>query len=584
MQGLGISPGISIGRASVVRSLAIAGTGALLKSEPAIREEIDKYHEAVRLSTEEIRSIVTGLQGEGADILETHIELLNDAQLEEDVIKKIRGEKKNAVDAVLEVVRGLVETFYTMEDEYLKARAADIQDIGNRICRHLSAMPPGREKKEEGMADASEDTPGWPGEETIDGPTEAPADGGEQAGIILIADDLSPSDTLTLDLRRVAGFVTAGGGATSHAAIIARSRGIPAVAGCGAALQAIRDNDLLVLDGQTGTVFVNPDPEVLEQYESRKIKHAEKRRQQHSLRDIAAVTTDGKRIRLLANIATEEDWKEALEQGAEGVGLLRTELLFMGRKDFPTEDEQFIFYRHIALTAGNRPVTIRTLDIGGDKPLPYLGLPAEQNPFLGYRAIRISLDKSDLFLTQLRAILRASAFGKLKILFPMISHVQQVRAAMAFLKQARQELLKNGVAFDPQIGAGIMIEIPSAAIIADLLAKEVDFFSIGTNDLAQYTLAVDRMNEKTAPLYDPFHPAVLRLIQYTVEQAQKNNIPVSLCGEMAADPMAVLLMIGMGLEELSLNGRSIPVIKNIILQSSWEQACSVYKKIMEAQP
>ncbi len=573
---MGISPGISIGRASVVRSLALAATGVLLKSESAVQEEIDKYHEAVRLSTEEIRSIVTGLEGEGADILETHIELLNDPQLEEDVIKKIRNEKKNTVDAVLEVILGLVETFYSMEDKYLKSRAADVQDIGNRICRNLVTSPSARGRTGEGMMGATGETAGWPGE--------AAAHGSERAGIILIADDLSPSDTLTLDLRRVAGFVTAAGGATSHAAIIARSRGIPAVAGCGAALQEIRDNDLLVLDGQTGTVFINPDPAILEQYQGRKIKYAEKNRQLRSLKDIAAVTTDGKRIRLLANVATEEDWKEALEQGAEGVGLLRTELLFMGKEDFPTEDEQFIFYRRIALTAGSRPVTIRTLDIGGDKPLPYLGLPSEQNPFLGYRAIRISLDKSEIFLTQLRAILRASAFGKLKILFPMISHVQQVRAAMSFLKQARNELLKNGVAFDPQISAGIMIEIPSAAITADLLAKEVDFFSIGTNDLAQYTLAVDRMNEKTASLYDPFHPAVLRLIQYTVEQAKKNNIAVSLCGEMAADPMAVLLLIGMGLEELSVNGPSIPVIKNIILQSGWEDACSVCKKIMEAQP
>ena len=573
MQGMGVSPGISIGRAFVVRDRAVVRTGIRLESEMAIGEEVEKYYTAIRHSTEEIRMIMEemkeegGSSQEGVDILETHIELLSDPQLEEEVLKKIRTEKKNAGDAVLDVIDSFVQVFKNMEDDYLRERAADVQDIGNRILRHLQGA--GADRLAAGL-----------GEEVA--AAELPAEANEgPANIILIAEDLSPSDTLTLDLGKVGGFITRAGGQTSHAAIIARSRGIPAVVGCGSALKDIRDNDLLVLDGRAGLVLVNPTAGVLQEYKARRAEHIKKISLLQSLKNIPAITTDGVRIKLLANIATEEDLAAALEQGAEGVGLLRTELLFMGRESLPTESEQFIFYRQIAIRAGHYPVTIRTLDIGGDKPLSYLHLPEEKNPFLGYRAIRISLDRSDLFLTQLRAILRASAFGKLKILFPMISHVQQVRTAMAFLNQAKNELLQQGVAFDTDIAAGIMIEIPSAAITADLLAKEVDFFSIGTNDLCQYALAVDRMNEKIEDLYDPFHPGVLRLIQYTVRQAQKNNLPVSLCGELAADPLAVLWLIGMGLGELSMNSPSIPVIKNIILHTSRTEAQSVCKKIME---
>jgi phosphotransferase system enzyme I (PtsI) len=396
---------------------------------------------------------------------------------------------------------------------------------------------------------------------------------------IVIATDLSPSDTISMDSSRVIGFATEIGGSTSHAAIIARSRGLPAVAGCGDALKSIKDNDTILLDGQAGLVLINPDQRIIEEYRLKRAAHIEKTRLLQSLKDIPSTTVDGMEITLLANIATAADMDHALDYGSKGVGLLRTELLFMGRESFPTEEEQYVFYKTIALRSGNKPVTIRTIDIGGDKPLPYFGLPKEQNPFLGYRAIRICLDRKDIFLTQLRAILRASLFGKFKIMFPMIGNILEIRSAKEILVEAKNELIKEGVGFDENIPVGIMIEIPAAAITADLLAKEVDFFSIGTNDLCQYTLAVDRMNEKIKDLYDPFNPGVLRLIHYTIEQAHKNKIGVGMCGELASDPLATLLLVGMGLDEFSMNAAFVPVIKNIIIHNSRTAAEEVFKAV-----
>jgi phosphoenolpyruvate-protein phosphotransferase (PTS system enzyme I) len=553
MQGMGVSLGISIGRAVVVKDHAMAATGILLENEDDIAREIQKYKEAVSLSIGELQLVIAGAGDLEVDILETHIELLSDPQMESDVLEKIRTEKKNARDAVVEVIGAFAQVFINMNDDYLRERAADVQDVGKRILRNLH-----------------------PGQTPLSG--SIPSD---EATFILVADDLSPSETITMDTSRVIGFVTRLGGATSHAAIIARSRAIPAVVGCGDGLEEIKDGDILILDGGSGLVLINPDADITAAYMAKRTEFIEKVRRLQSEKDTPAATTDGMRIKLLANIATVADLESALQQGAEGVGLLRTELVFMQRESFPSEDEQFVFYRNIALRSGGFPVTIRTIDIGGDKPLPYFRLPEEQNPFLGYRAIRICLDRQDIFLTQLKAILRASAFGKLKILFPMISNVQEIRSAKAILARAKNELLESQIPFDTDIPAGIMIEIPSAAIMADLLAKEVDFFSIGTNDLCQYTLAVDRMNEKIKDLYDPFNPAVLRLIQHTIVQAHKHNIPVSLCGELAADPGATLLLIGMGLEEFSMNSPSIPAIKNIILHTSRAEAAAVCKQMME---
>lgn len=542
MQGIGVSPGISIGRAFVLRQRKEVASGMVLPDEAAVLQEVGRYKEAVRRSVEEIQSLSAQSPEEEKDILEVQLELLQDPQMESDVLARINGDKMTARDAVLLVTALAVSVFEQMEDEYLKARGADIQDAGYRIIRNLS------------------------GPQHPSGPTEATPDTAE--GMIVIAEDLSPSDTIGMDRNKVHGFATQSGGKTSHVAIVARLRGLPAVVGCGEVLGGVVDGDLVILDGSEGLVLVNPTAAVVAEYRAKREVFIEEARRLEALKDRPALTTDGVRIELLANIATAEDMEQALAFGAEGVGLLRTELLFMERDSFPTEDEQVEYYKTILLRAGSRMVTIRTLDIGGDKPLPYFRLPKEDNPFLGYRAIRICLDRKDIFRTQLRAILRASVFGKCRIMLPMISSVQEVRQARVVLEEAKEELIRSGFAFDAAIALGIMIEVPSAAVIADLLAKEVDFFSIGTNDLCQYVLAVDRMNQQIKYLYDPYHPAVMRLIYYVIEQGHLQGIPVGMCGELAGDPQATSLLLGMGLREFSMSAPSIPAIKDILIRSS----------------
>jgi phosphotransferase system enzyme I (PtsI) len=551
LRGIGVSPGISIGSAKLVRHREARVTGVLLADEAAVRREVDHYNRAVLAAVEEIMALMAGAGKDGAEILDVQIELLQDPQWETDVLGKIRVEKKNAGDAVLEVMEQLVGVFMAMEDEYLRARAADIADIGRRLLKNLS----GGEIKN---------------------------DYGEAAGrdLILVAVDLSPSELISLD-GRVKGFVTRAGGRTSHAAIVARLRSLPAVVGCGESLDAIADGDILVLDGETGLVLVNPGPAELEGYDKKRSAYLANIRLLQTLKDKEATTTDGIGILLSANIAGPGDMEQALSQGARGVGLLRTELLFMQSSSLPTEEEQFTFYKNVLLRSEGWPVTIRTLDIGGDKQLPYLSLPKEENPLLGVRGIRISLDRKELFLAQLKAILRASHFGKCRIMLPMISSVEEIRQAKELVAAAKAELDVRKIDYDQRIKTGIMIEVPAAAITADQLAKEADFFSIGTNDLCQYTLAVDRMNEKIKDLYDPFHPAMLRLIRYVIDQGRRHNIPVGMCGELAGDPLATLMLVGMGLDEFSMNAPSIPVIKNIILQNSGTTAKAVWEKVAE---
>lgn len=548
MQGIGVSPGISIGKAYVLRQRKEVASGVVLSDEAAVLQEIGRYREAVKLSVAEVQELFEKVVGEERDIMEVQLELLQDPQMESDVMARISSDKMTARDAVLIVIGLAVQVFEQMEDEYLKARAADVQDAGNRIVRHLSGSA-----ADTGLTAATGVLRSGPGDDEP---------------LIIIAQDLSPSDTIGMDRSKVYGFATQSGGKTSHVAIVARLRGLPAVVGCGGELDEIVDGDLVVLDGSHGLVLVNPAAAIVEEYRKKQEIFTQEVQRLEALKDRPAVTTDGVRIELLANIATAEDMKQALAFGAEGVGLLRTEMLFMERDSFPTEDEQVRYYKTILLRAGDRMVTIRTLDIGGDKPLPYFELPEEDNPFLGYRAIRICLDRKDIFLTQLRAILRASVFGKCRIMLPMISGVQEVRQARGLLEEAKEELLQSGIAFDTAIKLGIMIEVPSAAVIADLLAKEADFFSIGTNDLCQYVLAADRMNKQIKDLYDPYHPAVLRLIRYVIEQGHLQGIPVGMCGELAGDPQATSLLLGMGLREFSMNAPAIPAIKDILLRSS----------------
>ncbi|HTI94577.1 MAG TPA: phosphoenolpyruvate--protein phosphotransferase [Puia sp.] len=545
MKGIGVSPGISIGKAYVLRQRKEVASGVVLTDESAVLQEIGRYGEAVKLSVKEVQELFEKVVKEERDILEVQLELLQDPQLETDVRTRISSDKMTARDAVLMVIGLAVQVFEQMEDEYLKARAADVRDAGNRIVRNLSD---GTGRNLSGSAGSLISNSG--------------------EGLIIIAEDLSPSETIGMDRSKVVGFATQSGGKTSHVAIVARLRGLPAVVGCGGELDGIVDGDRVVLDGNQGLVLVNPDASIVDEYRKKREIFIQEVRRLETLKDQPAVTTDGVKIELLANIATAEDMEQALAFGAEGVGLFRTELLFMERDSFPTEDEQVEYYKTILLQAGNRIVTIRTLDIGGDKPLPYLELPEEDNPFLGYRAIRICLDRKDIFLTQLKAILRASVFGKCRIMLPMISGVREVQQARAILEEAKEELFRSGIAFDTSIKMGIMIEVPSAAVIADLLAKEVDFFSIGTNDLCQYVLAADRMNKQIKDLYDPYHPAVLRLIRFVIEQGHLQGIPVGMCGELAGDPQATSLLLGMGLTEFSMNAPAIPTIKDILIQSS----------------
>jgi phosphotransferase system enzyme I (PtsI) len=551
MKGIGASPGIAIGKALVIKKQEPTVTGIALQSRDDVQQEIEKFEQAVRSAAEEIRAIKTSLPDDDSslEILEIQIELLLDEQIREDVVRKITADNKNASDSVIEVIDQALETFRNMSDEYFSARAADVQDAGNRILRHLNG--------------------------TLSGTSHAMGE-----NTIIIAEDMSPSEAVTIDITKVSGIATQAGNRTSHAAIIAKAKGIPAVVGCGAGLTTINSDDPVIVDGTEGLVIVQPSQTILDEYIARKEGFAKQAVLLSSLKDVAAATTDGVSVKLLANISNADEMESSFSYGSEGSGLLRTELLFMGRDALPGEEEQFAFYREIALKAKGKPVIVRSLDIGGDKQLPYFNLPAEQNPSLGYRAIRICLDRKDIFITQLRAILRASIFGDLRIMLPMVSSVQEIRRAKEILQEVKADLSSTGIAFSKNIALGIMIEIPSAAVTADILAKEVDFFSIGTNDLCQYTLAVDRMNEQVKHLYDPFNPGVLRLIQNVIEQGNKHGIHTGMCGELAGDVSATLLLLGMGLREFSMSAASIPYVKNIILHNSVATAREICGKVM----
>ena len=553
IKGIGVSPGISIGKARWLNKMKGVATGVLLQNEEGILEATILFETAIRLSVEEIEALLeernASLSEEEMAILEIQVELITDPQLNDDVLALIRVDKKNANDALLEVIASLVKLFESMEDEYMRARSADMKDAGDRIWKNLHKHQTSLQNYE--------------------------------PGTIIIAQELTPSDTIGMDLRYIAGFATQAGSSTAHTAIIARAKGMPAVVGCGIALNDVKDGALLILDGKAGEVYCNPDNEIIEIFREKQARFIRLNEELKQLKNVPAITTDGTKITLLANIGGVDDLEAINDNGGEGVGLFRTELLFMERASFPSEDEQFELYKQVALRSKGRPLIIRTMDLGGDKDLPYFDLPVEQNPFLGYRAIRICLDRPDVFLAQLKAILRASVFGDVRIMFPMISGAQELRAAKSALEDAKRLLAGSGIPFNAQIKTGIMIEVPSAAITADILAKEADFFSIGTNDLCQYTLAVDRMNSKISYLYDPFDPAVLRLIGFVLDQAAKHGIPAGMCGELAGDPLATKLLLGMGLRDFSMSAAAIPAIKKIIISASSEEAKRVYETVKQ---
>ncbi|MCE5167895.1 phosphoenolpyruvate--protein phosphotransferase [Paenibacillus profundus] len=555
VQGIGASNGIAIGKAFVLPSWEWDVPEE--KMDPTdLAREFERLYEGIRSSRDEIEFIKSEIRemvgSEESTIFDAHLAILEDPIFMNEIQGIIQRQYKAAEVAVKEAIDHFVTMFDLLDDEYMKERALDIKDVGNRLLKHLLGAP----------------------EITL--PTDTQP-------YILVAKELSPSQLVHLNPKNVLGIVMLMGGKTSHSAIMARALGIPLVLGLeGKIVKPIQTGDFIIVDGEHGIVHIEPAEDILSWYEARRDFYAQEADELKKIVSLPAVTNDGYEIHLAANISSTRELEIAEQNGAEGVGLFRTEFMYMDRSYPPSEAEQLTVYRDVAEHFKDRSVIIRTLDIGGDKPMEYLDLPEEDNPFLGYRAIRICLDRRDLFKTQLRAILRASAFGEVSVMFPMISSVEEVRAAKGILDEAKQELRSEALPFDEELPIGIMVEVPAAAMIADRLAEEVDFFSIGTNDLVQYTLAVDRMNEQIAHMYDPFHPAVLRLVRHTIEAAKKCNIIVGVCGEMAGDPRAVPLWIALGVNKLSMSSRSIPRVKAAIRRASQENSRSVTDKIYKA--
>ncbi|QQE81381.1 phosphoenolpyruvate--protein phosphotransferase [Alicyclobacillus sp. SO9] len=539
-KGVAASAGVAIGIVHIYRTPSHNVTPTIVSDSEREAVRFLKAIEDAVTEIEEIKEKIAAdptIDAEHGKIIEAHRMILKDPAFADSIAEQIRSTSKNAEAVLRDKTDELVAMFETMDDEYMRQRASDIQDISGRVMAKLFGLSYG--------FNASEST-----------------------DIILVADDLHPSDTIELDLTRVRGFATDVGGRTSHTAIMARTRGIPAVVGAQALSETAVDGMVAIVDGGSGEVHLNPTSDEISFYEAKARTDADKQRQLHQLLNEPSTTTDGFCVELAANIGVPEDAIAAMENGAEGVGLFRSEFLFMNRHELPSEEEQFEAYRRAVSTMDGRPVIIRTMDIGGDKSLEYLNLPRELNPFLGYRAIRISLDQQSLFQTQVRAILRASHYGKVKIMYPMIATLEEVRQAKAGLEAAQEELQREGIAFDAGLEQGIMIEVPAAAISAEQLAPEVDFFSIGTNDLIQYTMAADRMNEKVSYLYQPYHPAILRLIKMVIDAAHHHGKWAGMCGEMAGDIRIVPILLGLGMDELSMSPSSILEVRELVRNSN----------------
>jgi len=535
-KGIGASPGIAIGPVLVYARPEPELPEGMIEQED-VAKELQRLSRSLSESRAQLNSIRVRAEAQlGSDqgaIFHAQLTILEDPILLGEITALIKEEYQPAELAVKKVIDRYVDLLKSTGDELMGDRWADVADIGRRLINNLLGI------RRFPLAKMNNEA-------------------------IIVATDLTPSDTAQLPRDKVLAFVTEHGGRTSHSAIMARSLEIPAVVGTGNILSRVKTGDTLVVDGDNGLVMINPDILTLEKYRKQLAQLRLAREDLEVLRDLPAVTLDGYRIGLGANIGTSEEGEAALAYGAEVIGLYRTEFLYLGRQDMPSEDQQVEEYRKVIQAMQGRPVVIRTLDIGGDKPLPDLSFDGEANPFLGWRGIRLSLDRKDIFKTQLRAILRASAIGPLRIMFPLVISLQELQEAREVLNQAKEELDAQGLTYDREIQVGVMIETPAAAVIADLLAREVDFFSIGTNDLVQYTLAVDRTNEQVSHLYDHYHPAVLRLIVQVAEGARREGKKVGICGEMAGDPVAVPLLIGMGLNELSMAPGAIPRAKQVI--------------------
>lgn len=540
IQGIGAATGVAIGKAFVLPNWEWSLPDTQVNPVD-LAKEFERLYEGIRTSKDEIEFIKKEFREvvgpEESSIFDAHLAILDDPVFMSEIRGIIERQYKAAEVAVKEAIDHFVAMFDLLDDEYMKERAVDIKDVGNRLLKHLLGAP----------------------EVTLPSDTQP---------YILVAKELSPSQLAHLNPTYVLGIVTMMGGKTSHSSIMARALGIPLVAGLENKMTTpIQTGDMLVIDGDAGLVLLTPDELTLKDYTSRRAKQQRKKEQLELLATVEAVTKDGVPLRLAGNISSVKELDMALKYGAQGVGLFRTEFLYMDRSSFPTEEEQFEVYKLVAEKVGNETVVIRTLDIGGDKHLDYFQLPEEQNPFLGYRAIRISLDRKDMFKTQITAILRASHYGNMKLMFPMISSVEEVQAAKAVLNEVKAELDQRGIPYNRNIPVGIMIEVPAAVMIADLLAEEVDFFSIGTNDLVQYVLAVDRMNEQIAHMYHPYHPGVLRMIRMTVEAARNVGIEISVCGEMAGDERSLPLWLELGISDLSMSPQALLKVKHRALNT-----------------
>ncbi len=543
LRGIGGSPGICIGKAYLVDKEGVDVVPKYTVSDKKMEEEKKRFKVAVKKAADELHEIINDTPEElreNAKILETHAVLLKDKMLYGRTIETIERERINAEWALRKVVLAIKPLFESMGDAYLRDRAEDVVNVSDRIFKHLTGV------------------------ESIN-------IGSISKRVILVARDLSPADTSQIQLERVMGFVTDSGGRASHTSIIARSLEIPAVLGLERATSVIQNDDIIVVDGNAGIVVINPSEETLAQAETRKTAFEERRALYARSGHLPAKTIDGLELAVMGNIELPEEVVAVRDRGGDGIGLYRTEFQYLARKTFPSEDELFENYKDVVEVIPDKPVTIRTLDINGDKAVAYTA-EQEENPVLGLRAIRYCLQKPKVFHTQLRAILRAAHYGQVRILLPLISQVEEVTEAKRLIAQAAQSLKNDGLPHQERIPVGVMIEVPSAAIMADTIAKEVDFFSIGTNDLIQYTMAIDRGNRNVAYLYNPITPAVLRLLKHVTEAAKHNNIPVFMCGEMAGESIYAPILVGLGIEELSTNPQAIPMIKNAIRMLNRDQA------------
>ncbi|MCC9023791.1 phosphoenolpyruvate--protein phosphotransferase [Bacillus nakamurai] len=550
LKGIGASAGIAIAKAYRLEEPDLTVEKKNIADAEA---EVSRFEEAIVRSKEELEKIkehaLKELGQDKADIFSAHLLVLSDPELLDPVKEKISSDSVNAEFALKETASMFITMFESMDNEYMKERAADIRDVTKRVTGHLLGV-------------------------------EIPNPSMISEEVIIVAEDLTPSDTAQLNREFVKGFTTDIGGRTSHSAIMARSLEIPAVVGTKAATGTIENGVTVIVDGINGDVIIDPAAEIVKQYEEKHSAYLAQKAEWAKLVNEPTVSKDGHHVELAANIGTPDDVKGVLENGGEAVGLYRTEFLYMGRDQLPTEDEQFDAYKTVLERMEGKSVVVRTLDIGGDKELPYLHLPKEMNPFLGYRAIRLCLEEQDIFRTQLRALLRASTYGNLKIMFPMIATVNEFKEAKAILIEEKEKLVKAGQTVSDDIEVGMMVEIPSTAVIADQFAKEVDFFSIGTNDLIQYTMAADRMNERVAYLYQPYNPAILRLITLVIEAAHKEGKWVGMCGEMAGDEIAIPILLGLGLDEFSMSATSILPARTQISKLSKKEAQSFKEKIL----